>query len=185
MGIEFPPFARHEVELLADLLTEEQWPYHSGPAVDRDTVRRRVADGYSDGSSVRTLWISEDGERVGLIRLEDIDDATPMFDLRIRARCRGRGIGKRVVAWLTEYLFTTLPDVSRIEGTTRADNRAMRRVFRHCGYAKEAHYRDGWPVAGGGVRDAVGYAILRRDWVAGTVTAPNREDEDTGILPHA
>jgi RimJ/RimL family protein N-acetyltransferase len=184
MGTDFPPFARHEVELLADLLTEEQWPYHSGAAVDRDTVRRRVADGYYDGSSVRTFWIMEDGERVGLIRLEDIDDDTPMFDLRIRAGCRGRGNGKRAVDWLTDYLFTTLPDVSRVEGTTRADNRAMRRVFRHCGYAKEAHYRDGWPTAGGAVRDAVGYAILRRDWVAGTVTTPNWDDEDVGMAPH-
>jgi len=68
----------------------------------------------------------------------------------------------------------------RIEGTTRQDNRAMRRLFLRCGYAKEAHYRDAWPAQDGTIHDAVGYAILRRDWSAGTVTPPQWDDEATG-----
>jgi len=55
----------------------------------------------------------------------------------------------------------------------------MRRVFQRAGYVKEAHYRDAWPVDGGAVYDAVGYAILRRDWLAGTTTVPEWHDEHT------
>jgi hypothetical protein len=45
------------------------------------------------------------------------------------------------------------------------------------GYVEEAHYRDAWPGDGGEVYDAVGYAILRRDWLAGTTTTPEWLDE--------
>jgi RimJ/RimL family protein N-acetyltransferase len=80
-----------------------------------------------------------------LIRLLDLADDTPMFDLRLRAACRGAGLGTHAVRWLTASLFTELPGIRRIEGTTRQDNAAMRRVFRKCGYVKEAHYRQAWP----------------------------------------
>jgi RimJ/RimL family protein N-acetyltransferase len=53
----------------------------------------------------------------------------------------------------------------------------MRRVFRRSGYVKEGHYRDGWPDPDGTVHDAVGYAILRRDWLSGTTTAVRWDDE--------
>ena len=71
------------------------------------------------------------------------------------------------MTWLTTYLFEELPAVARIEATTREDNRAMRRVLRRCGYVQESRYRRAWPVAGGAALDAVGYAILRSDRVAG------------------
>ncbi len=53
----------------------------------------------------------------------------------------------------------------------------MRRTFVTCGYVKEAHYRQAWPSPGGTVYDAVGYAILRTDWQAGTTTPPDWDDE--------
>jgi RimJ/RimL family protein N-acetyltransferase len=100
-----------------------------------------------------------------------------MVDLRVRAADRGRGVGGRAPAWLTGHVFTAFPGATRIEATTRQDNSAMRRVFRRCGWVKEAHYRDAWPGSGGAVHDAVGYAILRRDWESGTVTVPEWDDE--------
>jgi RimJ/RimL family protein N-acetyltransferase len=113
----------------------------------------------------------------GLIRLMDLGERTPMFDLRLRAQWRGKGIGGQALRWLTAYLFTELPAIARVEGNTRQDNRAMRRAFQRAGYVKETHYRDGWPLDGGEVYDGVGYAILRRDWLAGTTTAPEWHDE--------
>ncbi len=169
-------FTRDETELLADFLTSEPWPFHAG-AEDRAGIRAGVASGHYDGSSASTYWIIAGGERVGLIRLFDLGDSTPMFDLRIRASDRGRGIGGRALGWLTEHVFAVVPGAARIEGTTRQDNAAMRRAFRSAGWVKEAHYRDAWPAAGGAVHDAVGYAILRRDWEAGTVTVPHWDDE--------
>lgn len=174
--IRYQRFTRDESELLADFLTSESWPFHSG-AEDRDEIRAGVAGGYYDGGSARTYWIVAGDERVGLIRLFDLGDATPMFDLRIRAAHRGQGIGGRALGWLTGHVFAAAPGAARIEGTTRQDNTAMRRAFRRAGWVKEAHYRDAWPASGGAVYDAIGYAILRRDWESGTVTVPRWDDE--------
>ena len=72
----------------------------------------------------------------------------------------------------------------RIEANTRKDNIAMRHTFLSCGYVKESHYRDAWPsVEDGNVRDGVGYAILRRDWVSGTTTLPDWDDEPVKAHP--
>lgn len=177
MKPRFERMDRSDAEALTDLLASEDWPYHCGGTRDRDAVLDRVASGYYDSESVRTFWIVDDGRRVGLVRLEDIGHGAPMFDLRIRRSDRGRGVGREAVVWLTRYLFEELPDITRIEATTRQDNQAMRRVFRRCGYAKEAHYRQAWPTTGGSSADAVGYAILRSDWTSGSVTAPAWDDE--------
>jgi RimJ/RimL family protein N-acetyltransferase len=163
--------------VLAEFLTTEDWPYHSG-ASSAAQVRQQAAAGDYDNDQTRAFWIvTAAGTEVGLIRLLDLGDDTPLFDLRIRTAYRGQGLGTRAVRWLTSYLFTEFPGTRRIEGTTRQDNQAMRRTFRACGYVKEAHYRQAWPDPGGTIYDAVGYAILRSDWQAGTITPPDWDDE--------
>ena len=142
--------------------------------MQRQDVLQRVAEGYYGDE---TYWIEAGGERVGFVRLFDLGDATPLFDLRISAVHRGQGLGRTTVRWLTDRLFGEYPHVERIEGTTRQDNVAMRRVFRRCGYVKEAHYRRAWPDASGRRYDAVGYAIIRRDWQTGETTEPDFHDE--------
>ncbi|MET7330087.1 GNAT family N-acetyltransferase [Nonomuraea sp. NPDC005650] len=176
MHIEFSRFSPDDVEALVDFLTGQEWPFHAG-VQEPEAVRKRVADGGYDDEESRTFWVLADGERAGLVRLQDLADDTPLFDLRIGREWRGRGLGAEAVAWLTGYLFAELPHITRIEGTTRQDNHAMRAVFRKSGYAKESHYRESWPGRDGTVHDAVGYAILRRDWLSGTVTLPDWDDE--------
>ncbi|MFC0629384.1 GNAT family N-acetyltransferase [Kribbella deserti] len=145
--------------------------------IGRDDAQRSVSGGNYDSDGNRTFWITAADHTVGLIRLMDLDDESPLFDLRIRSQYRGQGIGGQALTWLTRYLFTEFPQILRIEGNTRQDNVAMRRTFQRCGYVKEAHYRDAWPASDGAVHDAVGYAILRRDWLAGTATIPQWNDE--------
>ncbi|MCK2214903.1 GNAT family N-acetyltransferase [Actinomadura sp. ATCC 31491] len=178
MRIEFTRFTAADAGALADFLTGEDWPYHAG-VQDREAVRRRAAAGGYDDAENRTFWIVADGERAGLVRLQDLADDTPMFDLRVRAAHRGRGIGTAAVAWLTRYLFAELPGVRRVEGTTRQDNHAMRAAFRRNGYVKEAHYRRAWPAPDGARHDAVGYAILREDLESGEITPVAWDDELT------
>lgn len=101
-----------------------------------------------------------------------------MFDVRIRRSGRGHGTGTRAVLWLTGYLFGELPDIHRIEATTRRDNIPMRRVLRRCGYVNESHYRQAWPATDGHLHDSIGYAILREDWASGTQTEVEWHDED-------
>ncbi|MBL7255081.1 GNAT family N-acetyltransferase [Paractinoplanes lichenicola] len=132
------------------------WPVHAGEAVWDE--------------SAHTHWIVVDGCRCGFVRAFDLDDGTPLFDLRLASDCRGRGIGTAALGWLVGYLFGLLPGINRIEGTTRDDNRAMREVFRANGFAKEAHYREDWPGDDGTLHDTIGYALLRRDWMTGTTT---------------
>ncbi|MEV0613972.1 GNAT family N-acetyltransferase [Nonomuraea sp. NPDC050404] len=176
MRIEFSRFTPDEADALVEFLLSDPWPFHAG-VQQEEAIRRRVADGVYDDEENRTFWLLADGERAGLVRLMDLTEPTPMFDLRIRSEWRGRGLGTAAVRWLTSHLFEEYPEVTRIEGNTRQDNRAMRAVFRRCGYAKESHYRDAWPSPDGTVYDSVGYAILRRDWLTGTVTVPDWNDE--------
>jgi RimJ/RimL family protein N-acetyltransferase len=162
---------------LTAFLTGDTWPFHGSPLVTADQARQWIAAGRYGGDANRAFWITAGGEDAGLIRLMDLGDSTPIFDLRLSARYRGQGIGVQALRWLTAYLFTEFPAIRRIEGHTRQDNRAMRRVFRSAGYVKEAHHREAWPADGGEVHDAVSYAILRRDWAAGTTTPVDWHDE--------
>ncbi|GAA3532269.1 hypothetical protein GCM10022419_009130 [Nonomuraea rosea] len=176
MHIEFTRFSPDDTERLVAFMTEEEWPFHAGTQ-DPEAVRQRAGEGLYDDEETRSFWVLAVGEHAGLVRLQDFADDTPMFDLRIKKAWRGRGLGARAVTWLTGYLFTELPDIARIEGTTRQDNHAMRAIFRRSGYAKEAHYRQAWPGQDGQLYDSVGYAILRQDWASGTVTPPDWHDE--------
>lgn len=124
----------------------ERWPFHGTGA----------AAPYF-GESIRSFWIGGDA---GLLRLFDLGDPTPLFDLRIRAAHRGRGLGTSTVRWLTGQVFA---DKERIGGCTTADNAAMIRTFEKCGWTKEAHYRRAWRSAEG-LLDAVGYGILRTEY---------------------
>ncbi|MEU3317005.1 GNAT family protein [Streptomyces sp. NPDC048387] len=177
MEITYERFAPTDAEELVGFLSGDTWPFHGSEVVGQDQVRQWIGEGHYGEPGNRAFWITIAGERTGFVRLMDLSDDTPLFDLRIRSEHRGRGLGGRALAWLTAYVFTEFPGVRRIEGTTRQDNVAMRRAFQRCGYAKEAHYRDAWPTARGEVRDAVGYAILRRDWLSGSTTVPDWNDE--------
>jgi RimJ/RimL family protein N-acetyltransferase len=178
--VTYLPFTAEQAEALVGFLTAEPWPFHADRLVDAGAARERIATGYYDNDSSKSFWIVADGNRIGFLQLEDLDDGGPMFDLRIHAAHRGGGHGTRAVRWLTEYVFTGWPTTTRIEAVTRQDNRAMRAVLRRCGFAKESHYRDAWPGADGAIHDSVGYAILRRDWSSGTITVPQWDDEVPG-----
>lgn len=174
--VAFTRFSPAEGEELADVLTEERWPYHGGPAPDRATILSRVRDNVYDGDTTMTFWVVRDDVREGFVRIFDLNDATAMFDVRLRERARGRGLGTLTVKWLVDHVFESVMSVSRIEATTRDDNRPMRRALLASGFVKEAHYRRGWPTEDG-ERDAVGYAILRTDWESEETTPVNWSDE--------
>jgi RimJ/RimL family protein N-acetyltransferase len=168
-----------EQALLIHFLTDEKWPFHSG-LYEPEKLAKSIASGAFANDDCQTFWIRDAAQaELGLLKLfdlEDIGSGAPLFDLRLRASARGQGIGQQAVMWLTRYLFETWPILNRIEGTTRVDNRAMRRVFLKCGYAKEGHYRQAWPGQNT-LHDAIHYGILRQDWEKGIVTPVNWLDE--------
>ena len=154
-----------DADIVVTFLTAHEWPFHGVPRLSPETAAGvRVA-----ADDVASFWI-RDGDRViGLIRLfdlDDLDDGSPMFDLRIATTQRGRGIGRFAVDWLTAHLFTNYPVLHRIEATTRSDNAAMQAVFARCGYRQEGRMLEAWKNADGSRSDTLAYAILRREFTA-------------------
>lgn len=180
-GIDLPS----ESETLVTWLCAETWPFHSNSVLTVERVREWIASGLFGGTNHRAFWIFRGSdERVGLIRLFDLDDipdGTPMFDLRLRGSARGLGVGSQAVRWLTSYCFETWPELHRIEANTRADNIGMRRVFTKCLYSKEAHVRKAWRSANGDRFDTIYYGILREDWLSGRITPVNWNDEPNPV----
>lgn len=181
------PTGNDRAALIA-LLTENAWPFHMRPHPTAHDVEEAIDAGAWNGEDNTTFWIdhAEHG-RVGMVRLEDLTDPTPLFDLRVAERFRGRGLGAQILAALTRHVFETMPAVDRFEGQTREDNIPMLRAFRRAGWVKEAHYRRGWPVEGGEPLASVAYAVLRQDWETGTTTpvpadvdVPSRRKRDVG-----
>lgn len=165
MALRFEPLEwPAEQADVAAFLASNVWPFHGAPQLtETDAAAVCVY-----GADVATFWIRNGDETVGMIRLLDIDDlddgsGSPLFDLRIAERYRGRGIGREAVQWLTRDLFASYPHLHRIEATTRSDNVAMQTVLSQCGYRQEGRMVEAWLNADGSRQDALTYAILRRE----------------------
>lgn len=164
-------------EALVDFFTRNEFPFHVVRRPTREQVEGWIGDGAFRDEDHDSFWVDQaELGRVGFFRLEDLSDPDPVFDLRLDGRFRGRGLGAEVLRAATAHVYTTMPERNRFEGQTREDNIAMRRTFLRCGFLKEAHYRQGWPVEGGEPVASVAYGILRRDWETGTVTPFDWED---------
>jgi RimJ/RimL family protein N-acetyltransferase len=148
---------------VVEFLTTNEWPFHRSArlspleAASVDVV----------GEDVAAFWIRLDGATIGMIRLfdlDDVEDGSPLFDLRLAETHRRKGFGRAAVRWLTGHLFTAYPVLHRIEATTRHDNLAMRSVLGRCGYRLEGRLREAWPGDDGTRFDSLVYAILRKEW---------------------
>jgi len=149
-------------EAVVEFLVANQWPFHGVPDLSR-AAAAQIPVGSDD---IASFWIRQGAAMVGLVRLLDLGDVeigSPIFDLRIAEEHRGRGIGRRAVAWLTGHLFTTYSTLHRIEATTRDDNTAMQVALARCGYRQEGRFVEAWANTDGSRRDALTYAILRRE----------------------
>jgi len=172
-----------ERERLVSFLSGQTWTYHGNARPTAESVREGMAQGRYAGEETRTFWVVETGAAslsggpaptaetiVGLVRVFDLGDSTPVFDVRIGEAHRGRGIGTEALRRLADYVFTEFPDKERLEGHTRADNYAMRKAFYKAGFVKEAVHRRSWPSADGTMHDSIGYSIIRPDWAEGKRT---------------
>jgi len=176
MQITTIEFNIDDKEEIINFLTSERWEFHSLPQIPPGKIIEQLNNGYFTGEGKRTFWIlNEKKDKIGVIRLFDLgseldSSETPLFDVKIKKELRNKGIGKKAVKWLTEYVFTNYPTKDRFEATTRYDNIAMRKVLEECGFVKEAHYRQAWPDEYENKYDCTGYSILRSDWKNKTKT---------------
>ncbi|ONI62865.1 hypothetical protein CSIV_15580 [Microbacterium sp. CSI-V] len=156
---------------LVTFLTRNVFPFHVRPRTTAGQAGAAIDAGRWGDDEIETFWIDdEERGRVGVVRLDDLADATAMVDLRLGEQHRGFGLGAAALTAATDRVFREHPGVIRLEGQTRADNIAMRRTFERCRWVLEAHYRDGWPVADREPVASVAYSVLRRDWANGTTT---------------
>ena len=73
-------------------LAANDWPYHGVPRLTAEDA----AEVPLESDDVASFWIRDRDELVGLIRLldlNDVDDGSPLFDLRIATRHRGAESG--------------------------------------------------------------------------------------------
>ncbi|MDN5898764.1 MAG: GNAT family N-acetyltransferase [Brachybacterium sp.] len=158
-------------DALVEFMTRNEFPAHGRPHPRAGDVEAAISDGVYRDEDNDSFWIDHrELGRIGFLRLEDLCDDAPLFDLRLDAPFRGRDLGADALNAVTDHVFRTMSNVQRFEGQTREDNIAMRRTFVRCGWLKEAHYREGWPVDGGAPLTSVAYGILRRDWETGRTT---------------
>ncbi|WP_033828781.1 GNAT family N-acetyltransferase [Bacillus andreraoultii] len=166
-----------ELEDLVTFFIENTWEFHRDPHPSKYKIMQSFHKGWYQDERA-TFWINKNGEKIGLIILDDITDTIPMFDIRLATRWRGMGYGTEAVNWIKEYIFR-LPDRKiRIEAYTRYDNVPMRKALTKCGFVKEGYLRDAWENDDGSLMDAMIYAITRSDWEHG-ITTPIKLDAET------
>lgn len=137
-----------EADDLVQFMTSSTFPFHGIAAPTPADVRQAVAEDRYRSAELDSFWVVDGyAARVGFLRLEDVQDETPMLDLRIAWQHRGRGLGSAALRAATRQVFETLPRAIRFEGTTRVDNLAMRRTFLTCGWVRR-------PTTGGRGRPA-------------------------------
>jgi len=171
MKIRFEEF-KDEIDTLVEFLTSDTWDFFSTPNPKPENIRENYKNQGYTGDDCKTFWVILDQDtKVGMIRIYDLQDGDPVFEIRILSKYKSMGIGTITVNWLVDYTFNNFSDKERIEANTRQDNYAMRCVFHKCGFVKEAYHRKAWVG-----HDAIGYGIIKEDWKNGKTTPINWND---------
>lgn len=172
-----------EQDQLIQFMTTNSWPYHDISQPGRELLEKSIEEGGYASDDVKTFWIeNNENEKVGIVKVYDLQEDVPLFDLRIADRYRGYGYGSRALKKLTQYVFELPEEKIRIQGHTRHDNAAMRKAFERAGFVKEAHLRQAWFFPKENTYyDAVTYGMTRDDYIAGTTTPVHWEDRETYV----
>lgn len=166
-GLAFPAVAEGDLAGLIELLTSDRWPFHLDVEPTPASVEANLSH-FQPSEEHAPHWIELGGARVGLVVLRDLEDPTPVFDLRLKSAYRRRGLGRASLEWLAREAFE-VHGKHRLEGHTRADNRPMQALFaRTPGWVLEGCFRQTWRDREAEVwRDALAYGLLAEDWRSG------------------
>ena len=166
---------QNELDDLLALMTENRWDYHGNVCPSREQVSRKFHDGWYEKGK-ETFWIHHREDKIGLLILLDINDPIPLFDIRLAEKFRGKGIGKKAVQWLTQYVFNLPDHKMRLEAHTRVDNLAMRKTLYKSGFVKEGYFRCSWNNEDGSISDSICFSMIREDWENETRTPIPKDD---------
>ncbi|WP_432353224.1 GNAT family N-acetyltransferase [Sporosarcina sp. A2] len=161
-----------EQEQLIHFMTTNTWPFHGQEKSGRELIEKTILEGGYESDEVKTFWlVNDNGEKVGIAKIHDLQDDVPLFDLRIADRYRGRGYGASALKLMADYVFELPEGKNRLAGHTRHDNLAMRKTFERSGFVKEGHLRQAWfSPEEDCYYDAITYGITREDYMGGKKT---------------
>lgn len=176
--LKLTEWTMEEQEQLIHFMTTNSWPYHGQEHPVRALIQKTIEEGGYQSDQVTTFWVENDeGEQVGLVKIFDLQDDIPLFDLRIADPYRGKGYGPKALKMTADFVFSLPEKKIRLEGHTRHDNFAMRKAFERTGFVKEAHMRQAWfSTKENRYFDAVTYGMTREDWQQGITTPVLWED---------
>lgn len=182
IALKLTEWTIEEQEQLIEFMTTNSWPFHGQEHPVRALIEKTIEEGGYKSDQVRTFWIENDeGEQVGLVKIFDLQDDIPLFDLRIAEPYRGKGYGPKALKLVADFVFSLPEKKIRLEGNTRHDNFAMRKAFERTGFAKEAHIRQAWfSPKENRYYDAVTYGLTREDWQGGVTTPVHWDDAIVG-----
>ncbi len=161
-SFRFEELSSRDIDELVAWFPKQTWPFLRAGARRRGLGARARGGGLFWGDDARAFWVFGEGsEPLGVIRVFELGDTTPLVDLRIADTARRKGAGSAALEWITRFIFDHYPATHRLGGYTRKDNLGMLKLFEHCGFAREAVHREAWRLEDGGFMDAVGYAIIR------------------------
>lgn len=170
MEIELTDYHPSFLDQVHRLLSTNSWDFHRQVSLTPSYCQEHFSDTYFTKAGTKTfLLLNKENQLAGYVRVFDLgedptSDETPLFDIRIDKQLRNLGIGKQAVQKVVTFIFSNYLNKHRIEAATRADNVRMQAVLLHCGFVKEAHYRQAWKDSDDNLYDAAGYGLLRADW---------------------
>lgn len=91
---------------LMQFMMSNEFRLHVNARPSRTDLERKTSRGAFGGPDHASFWVQSKSEgRVGLVILEDLLDDAPLFDLRLSANARGRGLGALILHALTADVF--------------------------------------------------------------------------------
>jgi RimJ/RimL family protein N-acetyltransferase len=166
VSVELRPVAEGDLELFRRFAVEPgliglDWGGFRDP---QPAVRRFAEDGFL-GKDDGRLMVGADDETAGFVswRTGSFDGRTSYWKIGIALlpEFRGRGIGWRAQALLTDYLFLHTP-VQRIQAATHPENLAEQKSLEKAGFRLDGIIR-ACEFRAGKYRDGYLYSRLRDD----------------------
>lgn len=81
-------------------------------------------------------------------------------------KCWGKGVGREALSLWLDFLFDSMPELARLDLQTWSGNIGMMKLAAKMGFREEARYRKA-RIVNGEYYDAIGYGILREEWLVG------------------
>lgn len=135
----------------------------TGPDGYRDEIIPAWLTAYAKGNGL-TCGIYYEGELVGTVALHEINQTLRQTSIGyyLTGNGRGKGLMTKVMAFVTDYCFTTL-QLNRVVIECAVGNSRSRKIPERLGYQQEGILRDAEQLYGT-YHDLAVYAMLARDW---------------------